>query len=219
MYCPSCGNEVKQDYNVCPKCGRVLNKTQMQSIQENSQSQSFQTSSVMTNKQQGSAKGNNKNKILIIVIASVIVLGAGIAALIYFISDGNKKALLEAEKKAKADDITGAYSISCAINETLANEGAFDDIMSISKGGIIAVAKAGEPFVSATTTPIDNFLAELQKILGNSPTLNYSGTVNGWTPAGWAIGIDSEWRPFVYITDGTVNHKVEIYPQVDVNYQ
>ena len=219
MYCPSCGTEVKTDYNVCPKCGCVLNKAQMQSVQENSQSQPYQTPSVMVNTKQRADKRNKKNKILIIVIASVIVLGAGIAALIYFISEGNKKALLEAEKQAKADDITAAGSINNAIMVTLANEGAFDDIMSLSKGEIIAVAKAGEPFVSATKAPMDHFLAELQKNLGNAPVLNYTGTINGWTPAGWAIEIDSDWKEIVYITDGSVNHKVEIYPHVDVNYQ
>ncbi|MBR0146336.1 MAG: prepilin-type N-terminal cleavage/methylation domain-containing protein [Eubacterium sp.] len=154
---------------------------------------------------------------LIIVIAIMAILAAAIApALIRYI-----------DKSRKADDIAAAETINTAVQTSMSNEDAYDDIIEAMDGGVIATAGLEQPFVSASHAKVKNaaanFLEEVNSNLsGKAPKLKYrkvlDDTAANWTPGGWAIGCTNS-RPIVWITDGTTTNKVEIQPSISKYYK
>ena len=123
--------------------------------------------------------------------------------------------------QGKDKDIEAANKIETAVQAALANEDAYDDVNEFFDSGRVVAAAFGEnAFVSTVEKPLNSFLTELNESLGGTaPELQYEGPVNGWKPAGWAVVLYSR-KPYVkvYITDGTTNNMVEMYPDVDANY-
>ena len=155
---------------------------------------------------------------LIIVIAIMAILAAAIApALIRYI-----------DKSRKADDIAAAETVNTAVQTSLSNEDAYDDIMDAMNGQVLASANAEDKFTlnSAATGVANsgtNFLAEVNSNLGGkTPKLKYRKKLDessaNWTPKGWAIGC-SNGKPLVWITDGTLTNKVEIQPSISKYYK
>ncbi|MBR3538973.1 MAG: zinc ribbon domain-containing protein [Eubacterium sp.] len=124
--------------------------------------------------------------------------------------------------QGRNSDIEAAEKIGTNVLAALANEDAYDDTREYADSDF-AIVKAfgGNAFVSNVGKPVDSFLKELNKNLGGTaPELKYPGPVNGWTPKGWAVFVYKQ-KPYVkvYITDGTMEHMVEMYPNVDENYK
>ena len=119
----------------------------------------------------------------------------------------------------KTKDISAAETVNTAVQTSLANEDAYDEIMNYMDGRILATANAGEPFRAEGGLSLNYFLSEVNANLGGkTPELKYRGPVNGWTPKGWAVGVQNG-KPIVYITDGTSYNKVELQPSIDQNYK
>ena len=203
-YCPKCGSELPEDALFCGSCGaRQAGNDNMKK----------------------SGSDNSKTKKIIIFIAAVIVLIVATVIIVVVVSKGKEKER-ERERTAqllayKADDVTSAGTVATSVNMAMANEAAYDDLMMNNlldnPSEIVAVALSGEPFKAYGGHSLDNFIKELNRE-GTSPVLKYTESVNGWTPAGWAISINKD-RPVVYITDGTTAHMIEVYPTVSMEYQ
>ena len=129
----------------------------------------------------------------------------------------------QSAKKNKADDVVSAAEISAALSKSLANEDAYDEIYdySFKQDEILATARPGEPFRSAVDSPLDNFLREMNTNMGgNAPVMRYVESVKGWVPTEWGIAVlDSKPWVKVFITDGTKENKVEVYPDFDQIYK
>ena len=155
---------------------------------------------------------------LIIVIAIMAILAAAIApALIRYI-----------DKSRRADDVTAAGSINSAMSAALANESAYDEVMSVADGTILLYAAAGASgWTAAVTAPT------LTKEMDSSqapPKLKYKKTVDSsatdgtkrgsssFTPGGWAIAI-SGGKPIVYVTDSTYANGVMLQPSINDEYK
>jgi type IV pilus assembly protein PilA len=151
---------------------------------------------------------------LIIVIAIMAILAAAIApALIRYI-----------DKSRKADDIAAAETVNTAVQTSLSNEDAYDEIMSKMNGTILATANADAAFTAVGGT-YTAFLQEVNSNLGGkAPKLKYKKTLEtgGFIPAGWAIAC-SNGKPVVYITNGTAttagNGMVEVQPSISKDYK
>ena len=152
---------------------------------------------------------------LIIVIAIMAILAAAIApALIRYI-----------DKSRKADDIAAAETVNTAVQTSMSNEDAYDDIMAHMDGQPFATA-AQEGTFTAVTGKMDNgganFLPEVNSNLGgHAPKLKFRKSLEGmsWTPGGWAIGATNG-KPIVWITDGSgTTNKVEVQPSIDKAYK
>lgn len=149
---------------------------------------------------------------LIIVIAIMAILAAAIApALIRYI-----------DKSRKADDIAAAETVNTAVQTSLSNEDAYDEIMGSMNGDILLAADADTAFAS---TAYPNFVAEVNSNLGGkTPKLKYKKTLEtgGFMPGGWAVAC-SNGKPVVYITSGgtslTNTNKVEVQPSIHKDYK
>ena len=151
---------------------------------------------------------------LIIVIAIMAILAAAIApALIRYI-----------DKSRKADDIAAAETVNTAVQTSLSNEDAYDEIMGSMNGEILLCAAADSAFPTNTYT---NFANEVNSNMGGkTPKLKYKKTLEtgGFLPGGWAVAA-SNGKPIVYITDGgtytsyTANKMVEVQPSIHKDYK
>lgn len=153
---------------------------------------------------------------LIIVIAIMAILAAAIApALIRYI-----------DKSRKADDIAAAETVNTAIQTSLSNEDAYDEIMSSMNGTILATASPDAPFQAANGISCPNFLAEVNSNLGGkAPKLKYKKALEtaSFTPNGWSIAC-SNGKPVVYIaSDGSQatagTNMVEVQPSIHKDYK
>lgn len=151
---------------------------------------------------------------LIIVIAIMAILAAAIApALIRYI-----------DKSRKADDIAAAETINTAIQTSMSNEDAYDQIMTSMEGQILAKTQAGTKFPD--NAAIQAFLDEVNSNLaGQTPKLKYRKSINAaglgtgaFNPDGWAIAISNS-KPVVYITDTNGSKGVQIQPSIDSQYK
>lgn len=151
---------------------------------------------------------------LIIVIAIMAILAAAIApALIRYI-----------DKSRKADDIAAAETINTAIQTSMSNEDAYDEIMGSMNGQILSKTAAGSKFPD--DTDLQAFIDEVNSNLaGQTPKLKYRKDVTAkglgsgtFTPGGWAIAISNS-KPVVYITDSTGAKGVQIQPSIDSQYK
>ena len=151
---------------------------------------------------------------LIIVIAIMAILAAAIApALIRYI-----------DKSRKADDIAAAETVNTAVQTSLSNEDAYDEIMASMNGEILLCAAQDTAF---PTTTYANFANEVNSNMGGkTPKLKYKKSLEtgGFIPGGWAVAA-SNGKPIVYITDGgtyssyTANKMVEVQPSIHKDYK
>ena len=154
---------------------------------------------------------------LIIVIAIMAILAAAIApALIRYI-----------DKSRKADDIAAAETVNTAVQTSMSNEDAYDEIMGTMDGRILLAAAQDAAF---TSTAYPNFCKEVMSNLGGkTPKLKYKKSLEtaGFTPGGWAVAC-SNGKPVVYITPGsaTVGSKitadsagVQVQPSIHKDYK
>ena len=126
-------------------------------------------------------------------------------------------------KQNKADDIEAATAIALAVQETLTDESAFDDIYAYvtAKEIVIASAKPGEPFRSTVDSPVSIFLNKLNNSLGGkAPIIKHLENSSLWIPKEWQITLTNS-KPLlrIYISDGTDKNKVELYPEIDDSYK
>ena len=148
---------------------------------------------------------------LIIVIAIMAILAAAIApALIRYI-----------DKSRKADDIAAAETINTAVQTSLSNEDAYDEVMGNMTGAILATATPGAAF-QANGGSYTSFLKEVNSNLGGAaPKLKYKKNLTEeatFMPNGWAIAC-SNGKPVVYITDGGTTNKVQVQPSISKDYK
>jgi len=145
---------------------------------------------------------------LIIVIAIMAILAAAIApALIRYI-----------DKSRKADDIAAAETVNTAVQTSLSNEDAYDEIMAVMNGSVLLSANADAAF---PTTTYPTFATEVNSNLGGkTPKLKYKKNLEtaGFLPAGWAVGA-SNGKPIVWITDGGTTNMVEVQPSIHKDYK
>jgi type IV pilus assembly protein PilA len=157
---------------------------------------------------------------LIIVIAIMAILAAAIApALIRYI-----------DKSRRADDVTAAGSINSAMSAALANEAAYDEIMSVSDGTILLQAAAGAATWDSPTSGAYPTLIKEMNSSQQPPKIKYkkavATTVNDATklgsgsfdPAGWAVAI-SGGKPIVYVTGSTYANGVMLQPSINDEYK
>ena len=145
---------------------------------------------------------------LIIVIAIMAILAAAIApALIRYI-----------DKSRKADDIAAAETINTAVQTSLSNEDAYDEIMDNMTGSILLATAQDTKFPD---NGFPNFAAEVNSNLGGkTPKLKYKKKLEegGFVPSGWAVAC-SNGKPVVYITGSGGQGKVEVQPSISKDYK
>ncbi len=145
---------------------------------------------------------------LIIVIAIMAILAAAIApALIRYI-----------DKSRKADDIAAAETVNTAVQTSLSNEDAYDEIMDNMTGAVLLKADQEQAF---PTTTYPNFAKEVNSNLGGkTPKLKYKKSLEagGFVPGGWAVAA-SNGKPIVYITNTGGSQMVEVQPSISKDYK
>ena len=158
---------------------------------------------------------------LIIVIAIMAILAAAIApALIRYI-----------DKSRKADDVTAAGTIQTAVQSAISNEAAYDEVMAaIPANGTVDLLSAtagatGFGLINNTaptgvTNSAATFIREVNSNIGGEvPKLKYRKQLDGrGVPSGWIVGISSNGKPVVYISDSSSN-KIQVQPVIDPSYQ
>ena len=157
---------------------------------------------------------------LIIVIAIMAILAAAIApALIRYI-----------DKSRRADDVTAAGSINSAMSAALANESAYDEVMSVADGTILLQAAAGATTWSPAGSASYPTLVKEMNSSQQPPKIKYKKNVTttatdatkrgtgNFSPAGWAIAI-SGGKPIVYVTDSTYANGVMLQPSINDEYK
>ena len=145
---------------------------------------------------------------LIIVIAIMAILAAAIApALIRYI-----------DKSRKADDIAAAETVNTAVQTSMSNEDAYDEIMDNMTGAVLLKANQEQPF---PTSPYPNFAKEVNSNMGGkTPKLKYKKSLEtgGFVPGGWAVAC-SNGKPIVYITNTGGSQMVEVQPSIHKDYK
>ena len=145
---------------------------------------------------------------LIIVIAIMAILAAAIApALIRYI-----------DKSRKADDIAAAETVNTAVQTSLSNEDAYDEIMDNMTGAVLLKADQEKAF---PTTTYPNFAKEVNSNMGGkTPKLKYKKSLEtgGFVPGGWAVAC-SNGKPIVYITNTGGGKMVEVQPSIHKDYK
>ena len=155
---------------------------------------------------------------LIIVIAIMAILAAAIApALIRYI-----------DKSRRADDVAAAETVNTAVQTSMSNEDAYDDIMKSMNGTILLSAAEDTAF---DETKYKNFAKEVNSNMGGkTPKLKYHKTLTeegSFMPGGWAVAISNS-KPVVYITDGSdlvgstsvaTSKGVQVQPSISKDYK
>lgn len=125
----------------------------------------------------------------------------------------------------KAADAESAMGIGEAMSSALAYEDAYEEVVVYPYGTIIATADGGEPFEQAVDGSLDVFMEELNNGMEfifddeDSPEIEYHGSSIPWNPAGWAVALDESGKVTVYITDGTTENMLELYPDLADEYR
>jgi type IV pilus assembly protein PilA len=148
---------------------------------------------------------------LIIVIAIMAILAAAIApALIRYI-----------DKSRRGDDVQAAATINTAVQSTLANEDAYDEVATSMNGStVIATADAhtaNSTFTSTLTCP--SFLADLNSNLANEApqikyTKNFGGATSNYT---WNVKVNQAGKAVVELNVGGTDY--ELQPNIHTCYK
>ena len=120
------------------------------------------------------------------------------------------------------NDIESAEKIAKAVQKVLKSEKVRKALTKFT-GEILIMAKSGKTFSPVENTKLKSFAEMVNKNLAGeysegTPQFRHTGTSAGWQIKAWAIAVDAEGNPVVYVTDGTTENKMEIYPNVDENY-
>ena len=134
------------------------------------------------------------------------------------------------DKSRRADDVTAAGSINSAMSAALANESAYDEVMSVADGTILLTAAAGATTWTAGTGITAPTLIKEMNSSQQPPKLKYKKTVNSsatdgtkkgssFTPGAWAIAI-SGGKPIVWVTSATsTGDAVMLQPSINDEYK
>ena len=119
-------------------------------------------------------------------------------------------------------DIKSAQKIAETVAKVLKSKKVKKEI-SKYKGEVAITARSGKKFTPVAKAKLDTFVELVNKHLPNeyneiSPQIRHTGTSQGWTIKAWAVTLDENGEPVVYVTDGTLENKMELYPNVDKNY-
>ena len=121
----------------------------------------------------------------------------------------------------RVEDITSAGRVNTAVNTALSLEDSWDELYDYMDGEtVVAKAASGEPF-QAVGISANAFITDLNKNLeGNAPKLWYQKKLKygGFVPAGWAIALSEIGKPLIYITDGGIDNKVIVQPEIAEDY-
>lgn len=137
---------------------------------------------------------------LIIVIAIMAILAAAIApALIRYI-----------DKSRKANDVTAAGTIATAVEAALANEDAYDEVVTGSGTTKVVEIKAGAYSAAGSI-----FKQEVSDNLSTVPKVKYKK--NGANT--FTVSVGGKGELYVYIGDNTNPTKWQIQPSMDAAYK
>ena len=119
-------------------------------------------------------------------------------------------------KSRAADDVAAAETINSAMSAGLANEDAYDDLQPYMNGTVIFTAEPGKPFQTVNGINAPTALQELNMNVGGSaPSLH--NTSNGQN--GWAVGVNSNGKPIVWISTANNQTAYELQPETCDEYR
>jgi len=119
-------------------------------------------------------------------------------------------------KSSAAEDVESSQLIQSALSSTMANEDAYDELQPYMNGTVIFTAEPGKPFRTVNGINAPTALQELNMNVGGSaPSLH--NTSNGQT--GWAVGVNSNGKPIVWISTANNQTAYELQPETCDEYR